>query len=174
MGTPTSPESALLFIGTLYSNPNIFQRTAKLLPETFGEILFTSEPILWDYSPYYTEELGKPILRQFIFFKSLIDPGKLADYKLKTNDIEQSFSPDGRRHINLDPGYVSLSKIVLASTKNYVHRIYLEKGIYAEVTLIYKDNTFIPHLYTYRDYQDKKYIDIFMKARDLLKEKTKV
>jgi len=172
MGTPKTPESALLFIGTLYSDPNIFQKTSKMLSDTFGEILFTSKPIPWDYSTYYEEELGKNILRQFIFFTSCIDPGKLADIKLKTNDIEHIFSSDGRRHINLDPGYVTLSKIVLASTKNYAHRIYLGKGIYAEVTLIYKGNTFMPHLYTYRDYQDKKYIDIFMKARDLLKEKT--
>jgi hypothetical protein len=171
MGTPRLPEPALLFIGTLYSNTAIFQKASKLLSDTFGEFLLASEPIQWDHSQYYDDELGKTILRQFIFFKSLIDPGQLADFKLKTNDIEQRFSANGKRQINLDPGYVTLSKIVLATTKNYAHRIYLGKGIYAEVTLIFKGNTFIPHLYTYRDYQDKQHIDIFLKARKSLKEK---
>ncbi len=109
-------------------------------------------------------------IRQFIFFQNLIDPGLLSDIKLKTNEIEASLSSEGKRSINLDPGYLTLSNIVLASTKNYAHRIYLGKGIYGEITLIYKDDTYKPHLFTYRDYQDKTHIDIFLKAREILKK----
>ncbi len=91
---------------------------------------------------------------------------------LKTNEIEDAFSLNGKRRINLDPGYLTLAKIVLVSTKNYSHRIYLKKGIYGEVTLIYykEYGTFKPNLYTYRDYQDKAHIDVFMQARELLKK----
>src|SRR4030043_1425962 len=164
------PEPALIFVGTLYSDAEIFKRSKEILEKNFGDILLESPSTVWDYSSYYKKELGWPLFRQFIFLKNLIDPGILSDFKLKTNEIEDALSSEGKRRINLDPGYLTLSKIVLASTKNYAHRIYLGKGIYAEVTLMYRDDTFKPHLYTYRDYQDKTSIDIFMNARALLKK----
>jgi len=170
MGRVRATEPALLFIGTLYSDTEIFDCSKKILEKHFGDILLVSPSMPWDYSSYYKDELGSPLFRQFIFFKTLIDPGVLADIKLNTNTIEDALSSMGKRYINLDPGYLMLSKIVLASTKNYAHRIYIGKGIYAEVTLIFKDGTYNPHLYTYRDYQDKTYIDIFMNAREILKK----
>jgi hypothetical protein len=169
MGKVRAAEQGLLFVGTLYSDSGIFDYSKEIIEKNFGEILLTSPFIKWDYSSYYKDELGWPLFRQFIFFKNLIDPGILADIKLKTNEIEGTLSSKGKRCINLDPGYLTLSKIVLASTKNYAHRIYLGKGIYGEVSLIYKSGIYSPHLFTYRDYQDKTCIDIFMNARELLK-----
>jgi hypothetical protein len=170
MGKAGSAESGLLFIGTLYSDPDIFSRSKDILQKNFGEILFTSPPSPWDYSPYYKDELGWPIIRQFIFFKDLLDAGNLPGIKLKTNEIEERLSSNNRRSINLDPGYLTLAKVVLASTKNYSHRIYLGEGIYGEVTLVYQDNTFRPHLFTYRDYQEHGCIDLFVNARAMLKK----
>jgi hypothetical protein len=170
MGKAGSAESGLLFIGTLYSDPDLFSRSKEILQKSFGEILFTSPPSRWDYSPYYKDEFGCPIVRQFIFFKDLIDAGNLPDIKLKTNEIEEELSLNNRRGVNLDPGYLTLAKVVLASTKNYSHRIYLGQGIYGEVTLVYQDNTFRPHLFTYRDYQDRGSIDLFVSARAILKK----
>ena len=164
------PEPALLFVGTLYSDAEIFKRSKEIIKKNFGDILLESPSTVWDYSSYYKNELGWPLFRQFIFLKNLIDPGILSDFKLKTNEIEDALSSEGKRHINLDPGYLTLSKIVLASTKNYAHRIYLGKGIYGEVTLSFKDGVYNSHLYTYSDYQDKMYIDIFMNARAMLKK----
>lgn len=170
MGKVRAAEPVLLFVGTLYSDAGIFDYSKEIIGKNFGDILLTSPSIKWDHSSYYKDELGWPLFRQFIFLKNLIDPGILADIKLKTNEIEDALSSKGKRCINLDPGYLTLSKIVLASTKNYAHRIYLGKGIYAEVTLIYKDNMYAPHFFTYRDYQDKTYIDIFMNVREMLKK----
>jgi hypothetical protein len=170
VGKIKNPEPALLFISTLYSNEDIFNRSRKILEENFGETLFVSPSLPWDYSSYYRDEIGWPLQRQFIFYKNLIDPGLLADLKLITNEIEASLSQEGKRSINLDPGYLTLSKVVLASTKNYAHRIYLGKGIYAEVTLIYRDDIYKPHLFTYKDYQDKTHVEIFMNAREMLKK----
>lgn len=164
------PESALLFVGTLYSKPHIFDKSKNVLESHFGKILLISHPLSWDYSDYYKNELGWPIYRRFIFFENIIDPAIIVDTKLKTNEIELNFSYNDRRLINLDPGYLTLSKIVLATTKNYAHRIYMGKGIYGEVTLIYRGGIYNPLLYTYRDYQDKTYIDIFMNARVILKK----
>lgn len=170
MGKIKGPEQALLFVSTLYCNEETFSRSREILARDFGEVLFVSPSLPWDYSSYYKDEIGWPLFRQFIFFKNLIDPGLLADIKLKTNEIESNLSLEGKRSINLDPGYLTLSNVVLASTKNYAHRIYLGKGIYGEVTLIYKDDTYKPHLFTYKDYQDKTHIDIFLKAREMLKK----
>jgi hypothetical protein len=170
MGRVRSGDPALLFVGTLYSDERILNNSKKLLEQNFGDILLSSQSISWEYSDYYKDEIGWPLFRQFIFFKILIDPGLLSDIKLKTNEIEDTLSSEGKRRVNLDPGYLTLSKIVLASTKNYAHRIYLGKGIYGEVTLIYKDDTYNPHLFTYRDYQDKTCIEIFIKARETLKK----
>ena len=113
------------------------------MQDKFGNILFQSNIQPWEYSEHYNKELGNQIYRNFIFFDEIIDPSALADIKLLTNDIEAIYSQDGKRRINLDPGYITLAKVVLASTKNYSHRIYLGKGIYAELALIYKNNQFI-------------------------------
>jgi hypothetical protein len=171
MGKIQPPEPAFLFIGTLYSRSEIFDEVKTLLENDFGEILFISPSMPWDYSSYYRNELGWPIFRRFIFFKDILDPCAIADIKLHTNSIEEMLSVNGRRSINLDPGYLSLAKVVLASTKNYAHRIYLGKGIYGEVTLMYQNNTYNPYLFTYRDYQGKEYIDLFLRIREYLEKK---
>ncbi len=128
-----------------------------------------SAPHEWDYSDYYKDELGWPLERVFFFFKNEINPEMLADIKLLTNEIERKLSTETKRNINLDPGYLTLSKVVLASTKNYSHRIYMGKGIYAEVTLIYREGRYQPHLFTYRDYASEGYIKLFGEARKFLK-----
>ena len=170
MGTPKPPESALLFVSTLYRDTDVFEQSKEILKTNFGDILYASPPLPWDYSSYYKDEIGEQLFRQIIFFRNIVDPGLLADIKLKTNEIESALSLDGRRLINLDPGYLTPAKVVLASTKNYAHRLYLGKGIYGEITLIYKDETYGPHIFTYRDYRDKSHIDIFMNAREMLKK----
>ena len=77
------------------------------------------------------------------------------------------------RIINIDPGYLDLSKLILASTKDYKHRIYLTKGIYAEVTLFYQDKTFCPWEWTYPDYKTGEYIEIFNRIRQIYAEQIK-
>lgn len=171
MGKIREPEKVALFIATLYSKNEYFEKAFKILTEEFGNTLFLSQPYKWDYSTYYNKELGSRILRRFIFFEKLINPGLLPDIKIETNKIEEKLSIEGRRQINLDPGYMTLSKIVLASTKNYAHRLYLDKGIYGEVTLIYRDKTYKPHIFTYKDYQDKACLDIFMEVRKIIKSR---
>ncbi|BCB96628.1 hypothetical protein JZK55_15500 [Dissulfurispira thermophila] len=172
MGSPTPPDKALLFIGTLFSNEDYYIEAQQSLERIFGEIVMETPAIKWDFSDYYKDELGESIYRRFVFFKKLIHQENLSTIKLITNELEKSLSSDvngvRRRNINLDPGYLTPAKIVLASTKDYSHRIYLKDGIYAEVTLIFKKGQFIPHINTYRDYQDEKYLRIFMIARKLL------
>ena len=171
MGNPSPPDPAFLFIGTLYRKEECFSEAREKLKASFGEIAFQSPALPWDYSDYYKEELGSPITRAFIFFRNLINPEALAGIKLFTIDLELKLSAGGKRSINLDPGYLTSYQIVLASTKSYAHRVYLGKGIYAEVTLIHRDSRYCPHLFTYRDYASDEYIQIFERARSLLKDR---
>lgn len=168
MGKPSLPEETLLFVGALYRKKEYLILVREKLAELFGEIALETPQMPWDYSSYYEDELGRPIERVFIFFRNRIDPLSLAGIKLATNEMEQQLSTEDKRNINLDPGYLTSSKVVLASTKNYSHRIYLGKGIFAEVTLVYQDGRYRPHLFTYRDYASVAYAEIFQKARKLL------
>jgi hypothetical protein len=170
MGVLHSPEVSRLFIGMLFSRQEILEPVTHVLIEAYGKALFQSPPRVWDFSDHYADELGSPVLRSFIFFDSCIDPAMLSDIKLSTNDIETKFSEGNKRKINLDPGYLTLSKVVLASTKDYSHRICLGKGIYGEVTLFFKNNRFNSFPYTYRDYREQEYLELFQRMRDRLKE----
>ncbi len=163
-------EDAILFVGSLLSESDVFDRAETLLRERFGEVLLKSPLLPWDYSGYYNDELEPPILRNFLFFKNIIDPPFLVDAKVATVEIESRLSVGGRRRINLDPGYLTLAKVVLASRKNYSHRINLGKGIFAELELFYKDGRFNPMPYTYNDYRDETFTGLFVHARKLMKK----
>lgn len=163
-----SEEKAILFTGLLFKNDISLLEARERLLNLFGRVLFESPTLSWDYSEYYKKEIGWPLNRSFIFFDSLINTETLREIKLLTIDIEKALSINGKRSINIDPGYLTLSKVVLASTKNYSHRIYMGKGIFAEVTLIFRNKRYQPHLFTYRDYASNPYIEIFMKARQHL------
>jgi hypothetical protein len=168
---PTPPEKALLLVGTLFADDNAYLKASRYLEDSFGRIVMESPAMPWNFSEHYKGELGGPVYRRFIFFKTLIEQDHLAAAKLKTCEIEKALSVDGQRTINLDPGYLTVAKLVLASTKDYSHRIYLTDGIFAEVTLSYskKKGNYIPFTYTYRDYCDERSLRLFYVARSLLK-----
>jgi hypothetical protein len=97
--------------------------------------------------------MGEKLLRKFVTFERLISPEELVRLKLETNALESALSSASSRRVNLDPGYLDATKLVLASTKNQAHRLYLSQGIYAEVTLLYHHGAFHPFVYTYADYR---------------------
>jgi len=175
MGHPKNPIPVKLFVGMLSPEVGLFDICTELLSAEYGPIDYQSETVRWDVTDYYREEMGSVILRNFIFFERLADPGMLSSMKLLTNSIEARFSftrgTAVRRRINLDPGYVTEAKVILASTKDFSHRVYLGQGIYAEVTLHYstKGKTFLPFEHTYPDYRTTESLDLFNKAREMLR-----
>ena len=169
MGQPTKPKPVKLFAGLLTSKPEILDRVEAELRNEFGSIDMASDLIPFDFTDYYRDRMGEGIKRKFVSFEELIGPGSLSETKRITNDLEAEFSSrsdlDVPRPINIDPGYVGLSKMVLATTKNYSHRLYLGGGIYGEVTLQYKEGGFKPLPWTYPDYRSGKYLDFFERVR---------
>lgn len=169
MSTKRHQEEALLFVGALYSSSEIFDQNLPELESHFGPVLFQSAVMSWDHSQYYSDELGMPISRRFIFFDRLIDASRLPEIKLTTDDIEYRNLKHGRRQINLDPGYLTEAKVILASTKNYSHRIYLGRGIYAEQEYIFSKGSYQPLSHTYTDYKKSEYLKVFFQARQLFR-----
>ncbi|MCX5693413.1 MAG: DUF4416 family protein [Candidatus Omnitrophica bacterium] len=171
MSKAKKPKAVKLIIGMLAKSQKLFDKAEEFFIKDFGPIDYKSRVISFDYTDYYEKELGSPLKRNFISFKKLISPEKIAKIKLLTNSIEEKLSANKKRRINIDPGYVSDSKLILATTKDYFHRIYLNHGIYAEVTLKWRKGGFKPFEWTYPDYRSKEYISILNTIRNMHMER---
>jgi len=154
MGTAREPKPAKYFVALLSSDPELLNGIESELSSILGGVDGKSTPVLWTASNFYEKEMGPGLLRRFVSFSNLRSPLDLAAIKRQTQIIEDRHrtAGSGGRRINLDPGYLDALKVVLASTKNAGQRIYLQSGIYAEVTLLYHDAAFHGLAYTYRDY----------------------
>jgi hypothetical protein len=144
-------------------------RLIEALQNSYGEIDYTSGDLPFFQTRYYDEEMGTPITRFFVSFARLIDPGTLAQIKTESNLLETQFVEAGKRKINIDPGLLSLSRFILASSKDGSHRIPLADGIFAEVTLVYERGSFRPLEWTYPDYRSLEYRTILADIRKLYK-----
>ncbi len=159
-----------LVICTLLSREDLLYPVRDTLEREFGAIDYQSPLIPFDFTHYYEEEMGKELKRCFFSMETLVDPGTLAQIKIRTNGMEESFALEGKRRVNLDPGLLSLSRFVLATTKESGHRIPLRDGIWAEITLLYMKKDFQPLAWTYPDYATRTYRDILLEIRALYKE----
>lgn len=164
------PRQVKLIIGMLAKDKKLFDVIEEFFVKEFGEIDYRSPVLQFDYTDYYEKEMGPGLKRKFISFKKLISPGSLPKIKASTNSLEEKHAEKEKklikRKINIDPGYVSDSKLVLATTKDFYHRIYLNRWIYAEVTLVWKKGGFRPFEWTYPDYRTKEYIGILNSIRN--------
>jgi len=156
-----APLPVKLFLGAIFSGGGVLIEVKKRLKKKFGSMDFQSPVIPFNFTEYYEKEMGANLKRQFFSFEKLIKPQQLPGIKLYTNRLEKGFSRRQKRNINLDPGYICGGKLVLATCKDYSHRVYLDKGVYAEVTLHFRDGTFNPWPWTYPDYKSAGYIQSF-------------
>ena len=153
-------------ITSIFSNEKeLFDKVISILQRKFGPLDFESDFLPFNKISYYDKEMGLNLMRKFYSFKKLIRTDKIADIKIYTNKLEEKFSVQNKRKVNIDPGYLTLGKLILATTKNQQQRIYLREGIYAEVSLRYKDKGYIPWEWTYPDYATDEYREIFNKIR---------
>jgi hypothetical protein len=174
MGVISAPQRVLL----LFANSSRYQVAldwARVRIEAeFGPLAAVSEAFDFTETDYYTSSMGTDLRKQFIAAAHLIDPGSLPTVKLNSNrwEVEYAGSSDHPepRPLNLDPGYLTLAKLVLASTKDHAHRIYLGEGIYAEVTLNFRGHQWRPLEWTYPDYRRSDYQEFFTRCREFLKD----
>jgi len=173
MAKINTPLPVKLILGILSSVPEILPRAEEQLVARFGTIDGRSELFPFDWTQYYDKTMGSPIYRCFLSFEKLIEPSTIASVKIKTNELESVLAeqyPHLQRPINLDPGYLEQSKIVLASAKNYFHRILISDGIYAEVTLHFEEGAWQSFPWTFPDYKSGRYHPFFSSLRDLYRK----
>jgi hypothetical protein len=152
MSTPKRPDPAKLIMSLFMNDQTILEAVLPLLEEKFGSIDIISPWFEFDYTDYYYKEMGSPLFRRVVVFKELIEQESLASIKETTNQLETMWKTDEKRSLNIDPGYLVPSRFILATGKDYSHRVYIGKGIYADLTLIYKKGGFQKLEWTYPDY----------------------
>ncbi|MCF6156981.1 MAG: DUF4416 family protein [wastewater metagenome] len=177
VGKISLPKPVNLIIGILTGSSGLLTHIDKVLEEYFGPIDLRSDIIPFTFTNYYTEKMGTGIKRQFYSFERFIMPDEIAPIKVRTNALEEMITSSKKypmkRSINIDPGYINESKLVLASTKDFSHRIYLRDGIYAEVTLNYHREGYETFPWTFPDYKTPDYQNFFLRVRETYVKKLK-
>jgi Domain of unknown function (DUF4416) len=165
MGTPQQPLKVKLFIAVLYDKRFALSALIERLRARFGSEDFTYGPVDFSWTDYYAAEMGEHLGKLYITYSALIEREMLPTIKLFTNGIEGEYADGGKRTVNIDPGYLARDKLVLASTKDFYHRLYLGNGIYGEVTLHFRRGVFRRFSWTYPDYQEEGLLKFLVKAR---------
>ncbi len=174
MSHPKKPDPVLFFLAVTERERGYFLRELKkTFEEELGMVALQGPYFNFsEFTDYYEDEMGSPLWKSFYAFERLKEPEFLLDLKYFCYEIEKkTATPEGKRIVNLDPGYLTLSKVVLATFKDYSHRLYLGRSVYGEVTLFYREGTYQRFPWTYPDYQKEEIIEFFNKVRALYKEK---
>ena len=165
MSLPQPPKPAKLVIGILLKEKALLPPLAVELSDRFGAIDMVSAWFPFDFTTYYAPEMGSPLFRRMLAFTDFIRQNDLVDIKMKTNAMECGYAVDGKRRVNIDPGYLVHERFVLATGKNYSHRIYLDQGIYADLTLVYRRGAFESLPWTYPDYAHHRLMSFLERVR---------
>jgi hypothetical protein len=169
MGTPADPKPVRFFVSLIYRENGQMSEIENKLISFLGEILSRTDSVPFLQTTYYEREMGSGLLRYFLLFKPLRAREELPPIKLMSNELEANMSNGGKRTINIDPGYIALEQVILATTKGFAHRVYLCKGIFADLTLIYTKRTFGPLPWTYPDYGSAEMISMLNCWRETFK-----
>jgi hypothetical protein len=177
VGEIAEPQETILILGALGNGEASLQWARDATESRWGNICIASPCFDFDFTSYYEAEMGKGLKKCFFALEAPFDPAGIARIKRQTNEWEVEFADqagaDVARPLNLDPGYVTEAKLVLATTKDRDHRIYLSDGIYAECTLYYHRGQWKDRPWTYPDYQQDSYQAFFSQCRKLLRERLK-
>lgn len=154
MGEIIIPDKVRPVAGLLCSDEPMLQQLRDAIVKLLGPIAGATAPKPFTFTDYYTPEMGAGLWRQYIVFEELKAAEALPDWKIASNRMEQAFGLNDKqgRVVNIDPGYLAPGKLVLASTKDHGHRMYLRDGIYAEITMKIEKKKFVSWPWTYPDY----------------------
>ena len=164
MSEPVIPSKAKLFIGILFSTDNILAHAEKILIKKYGDLDFRTNNIPFIHTKYY-RDMGSAQYKVLLSFRKLIRREDIVEIKLFTNRLEKRFTENKKRKVNIDPGYLTLSNVYLATCKDFFHRTYLRKGVFLENEYRYVAKRFQPWDWTYPDYQKPEYLYFFHEMR---------
>ena len=167
MSHPSPPKPVKLFVSLIAGDAHLIAGVTEELSQAYGKIDYMSAYIPFTATTYYQAEMGTGLMRRLITFENLMDPERLPDVKRYTDKLEAHYtSSEGNRKINLDPGYITLYQLILATNKRFAHRLYLKDGVYADLTLIFKKKSFQPLAWTFPDYGSFAMIGILNRLRE--------
>lgn len=161
MGQPRTPKPVKLVMSLIMASEMLLSRVLEDLRGYYGETDFVSRWMVFDFTDYYTTEMGRDLKRRIVAYRRLMAPDALPSVKHQTNQIEQNYAQQAMRQVNIDPGYVCGEHMILATTKAYAHRPYLGDGIYADLTLIYREGSYRSLEWTYPDYRQPELVEMF-------------
>ncbi len=170
MAETEKPPKVKIFCALLYSDKNVFKQALEKLEPQLGTADFCGKEFSFDKTGYYEAEMGKDLKRVIVSFNKCIDPEIFTEIKVFTNRTEKILMLNGRRTVNIDPGYVDYMKVVLASAKYGPHKIYLRSGIYADLTLIYSKGKFSGFPWTFPDFRNSLYYNDLLTIRNIYKK----
>lgn len=151
------PYPVKFFVAVLYADESCLNRAKQCIVDVWGDIDFEGDAHLFDVTDYYVPEMGFPIYRKLLSFKKLYEPSLLVEMKLQCNIIEQQLAVESKRTVNLDAGYLDHNKVLLASAKEAGQKVYLDKGIYADLAGRYKSGKYQPFEWSFPDFRDGRY-----------------
>lgn len=173
MGEIVKHKPVMLIAAVTSRYDGALQWATEEATQCWGELCLQSPVFDFTETGFYTETMGTGLKKQFLAFDKLISPGEIAPTKILSNDWEQQYADNSDhaqvRPLNIDPGYISEAKLVLVTTKDRDHRIYLQQGIFAEVTLHFRGGQWTSSRWTYPDYQRDDFQQFFVKCRELLR-----
>lgn len=170
MGVLGPPQPVQLVMGVIFREEAVLEEASSRLAGGLGEVDGRSEVFDFDVTDYYEDEMGPGLKRVFLSFKNLIDPGDIVDIKLTAVRLEKDMCREGKRTVNLDPGYMDFNKLILVSAKFLAQKIYLAKGVYADPT-IYYDKGWNEYDWAFPDFKSGRYNQFFSEVRKLYKAK---
>ncbi len=166
MSEPRKPDPVKVICSLFAVDPEMLGEALRALSGHYGKADYLSECLFFDRTDYYSREMGSSLIRRFVSYEGLVEPDALPSIKRVTSELERRFSEDGRRRVNIDPGLISRGHLVLATGKGQAHRPYLRDGVYVDLTLLYRDESFRPLAWTYPDYAEEKVREMFGRIRE--------
>lgn len=178
VGRIQEPSPVLLLLAAFSCDEEALAWAQRQSTQAWGPVVLASARFDFVETDYYQRTMGSGLKKVFWAFEQRVDPADLADHKQQTSAWEKTYAKmvGGKsslaavdRPLNLDPGYLTEAKLVLASTKDHAHRVYLARGIYAEVTLRYQNHRWQAFDWTYPDYRRDDYHRFFLRCREVLR-----
>ena len=167
MGYIKEYEEVPVFCAFTFANKGVYEKTLEVMVKKYGNVVL--ESMLYNFSEitrYYEKEMGSPLYKKIVGFEKTFPLEDLHKVKIDSNNVEMDFSQKSLRTINIDPGYITEAKVVLFSTKDFFHRLYVGDNIFAEVTLFYDSKKgYRPFEWTFPDYRKQEVIDFFNNFR---------
>ena len=168
MAEPKPFPRVKLICGIISSEERFFKKAEEHLVRLYGPLDLSSPFFPFDFTDYYEKQMGKDLKRQFLSFVRLVSPETLSEIKIRMNALEEEIREEmeqTRRIVNIDPGYLTASALIMATAKDFAHRIPLQNGIFAHLELLFGKNEVRILGWTYPDYKTEGYQKFLLDVR---------